>query len=102
MKAKLVLIAFAALLVCSSTTAQVKDIVLVHGAFSDGSGWKKVYTILKNRGYNVSIVNHPNTSVEEDIAATNRVLERHNGPVLLVAHSYGGAIITEAGNSPRV
>jgi len=82
--------------------AQVKNIVLVHGAFADGSGFKKLYTILKARGYNVSIVGNPNTSVEEDVAATKRVLDRQDGPVLLVGHSYGGAIITVAGNTANV
>jgi pimeloyl-ACP methyl ester carboxylesterase len=82
--------------------AQIKNIVLVHGAFADGSGWRKVYTILKDRGYNVSIVGNPNTSIEDDVAATNRVLDRQKGPVILVGHSYGGAIITIAGNSPNV
>src|SRR4030095_7106137 len=85
-----------------SASAQVKNIVLVHGAFADGSGWKKVYTILKNRGYNVSIVGNPNTGPEDDVAATNRVLDRQEGPVILVGHSYGGAIISIAGNSPKV
>jgi len=84
------------------SAAQVKNIVLVHGAFADGSGWKKVYDILKDRGYNVSIVGNPNTGIEDDLAATQRVLDRQNGPVILVGHSYGGAIITLAGNSPKV
>ena len=88
---------------CSiSLRAQVKNIVLVHGAFADGSGWHKVYTILKARGYNVSVVGNPNTGITEDIAATKRVLDRQNGKVLLVGHSYGGAIITEIGNAPNV
>ena len=81
---------------------QVKNIVLVHGAFADGSGWQKVYTILKERGYNVSIVGNPLTGIDDDVAATQRVLDRQNGPVILVGHSYGGAIITIAGNSPKV
>jgi len=82
--------------------AQVKNIVLVHGAFADGSGWKKVYAILKSHGYNVSIVGNPNTGPEDDVAATNRVLDRQEGPVILVGHSYGGAIISVSGNSPKV
>jgi pimeloyl-ACP methyl ester carboxylesterase len=85
-----------------SSTAQVKNIVLVHGAFADGSGWKEVHDILKDRGYNVSIVGNPNTGIEDDVAATRRVLDRQDGPVILVGHSYGGAIITIAGNSPKV
>jgi len=84
------------------SVAQVKNIVLVHGAFADGSGWQKVYTILKSRGYNISIVGNPNTGVEDDVAATKRVLDRQKGPVILVGHSYGGAIITIAGNAPNV
>ena len=68
------------------TEAQVKNIVLVHGAFADGSGWEKVYTMLKDRGYNVSIVGSPNTGVEDDVAATKRVLDRQEGPVILVGH----------------
>jgi len=83
-------------------TAQVKNIVLVHGAFADGSGWQRVYTLLKERGYNVSIVGNPLTGIEDDVAATERVLDKQNGPVILVGHSYGGAIITIAGNSPKV
>jgi pimeloyl-ACP methyl ester carboxylesterase len=85
-----------------SAQAQIKNIVLVHGAFADGSGWEKVYKILKSRGYQVSVVGHPNTGVDDDVAATQRVIDRQNGQVLLVGHSYGGAIITIAGNSPRV
>ncbi|QIP13825.1 alpha/beta hydrolase [Spirosoma aureum] len=86
----------------SRTQAQVKNIVLVHGAFADGSGYQKLYTILKSHGYKVSIVGNPNTGVEDDLAATKRVLDRQKGPVILVGHSYGGAIITLAGNSPNV
>jgi pimeloyl-ACP methyl ester carboxylesterase len=82
--------------------AQVKNIVLVHGAFADGSGYRKLYTILKSRGYNVSVVGNPNTGLEDDVAATKRVLNRQQGPVILVGHSYGGAIITLAGNSANV
>ncbi len=80
----------------------VKNIVLVHGAFADGSGWRNVYTILKGRGYKVSVVGNPNTGLEDDVAATKRVLDRQDGPVILVGHSYGGAIITAAGNSDKV
>ncbi len=82
--------------------APVKNIVLVHGAFADGSGWAAVYKILKTKGYNVSVVGNPNTGLNDDVVATKRVLDRQNGPVLLVGHSYGGAIITEAGNHPKV
>ena len=80
----------------------VKNIVLVHGAFADGSGWEGVYKILTKKGYNVSVVGNPNTSLADDVDATKRVLARQNGPVILVGHSYGGAVITEAGNDDKV
>jgi len=79
-----------------------KTIVLVHGGFVDGSGWEGVYKILKQDGYSVSIVQNPTTSLADDVAATRRVLAGINGPVILVGHSYGGAVITEAGNDPKV
>jgi pimeloyl-ACP methyl ester carboxylesterase len=82
--------------------APVKNIVLVHGAWADGSGWKGVYDILVKDGYNVSIVQEPETSFKEDVAATKRTLALQDGPCLLVAHSYGGAVITEAGTDPSV
>src|SRR6476659_1733813 len=77
--------------------AGIKNIVLVHGAWADGSGWQGVYKILKKDGYNVSIVGNPLTALADDVAATDRVLARQDGPVILVGHSYGGAVITEAG-----
>ncbi len=80
----------------------VKNIVLVHGAFADGSGWKAVSDILTKDGYNVSIVQPPETSLEDDVAATNRALNALDGPAVLVGHSYGGVIITEAGNNAHV
>jgi pimeloyl-ACP methyl ester carboxylesterase len=80
----------------------VKNIVLVHGAFVDGSGWKPVYEILVKKGYNVTIVQQPMTGLEDDVAAVSRVLRRQDGPTVLVGHSYGGAIITEAGEDPHV
>jgi pimeloyl-ACP methyl ester carboxylesterase len=76
---------------------EVKNIVLVHGAWADGSGWRGVYDNLVRDGFNVSIVQEPETSFKEDVAATKRVLAQQDGPCILVAHSYGGAIITEAG-----
>ncbi len=79
-----------------------KTIVLVHGGFVDGSGWEDVYKILKKDGYIVSIVQNPTMSLEDDVAVTKRVLATHSGPVILVGHSYGGAVITEAGNDPKV
>jgi pimeloyl-ACP methyl ester carboxylesterase len=80
----------------------VKNIVLVHGAWADGSGWRGVYDILVKDGYNVSIVQEPETSFNEDVAATGRALAQQDGPCILVAHSYGGSVITEAGNDPVV
>ena len=77
-------------------------IVLVHGGFVDGSGWEEVYKILKRDGYNVSIVQNPTISLADDVAVTKRVLATHRGPLILVGHSYGGAVITEAGNDPKV
>jgi pimeloyl-ACP methyl ester carboxylesterase len=80
----------------------VKNVVLVHGAFADGSGWRAVADILGNDGYTVSVVQIPLTSLADDVAATKRVLELQGGPTILVGHSYGGVIITEAGNAPNV
>jgi pimeloyl-ACP methyl ester carboxylesterase len=92
---------------CCAVSAQneehrVRNIVLVHGAWADGSGWKGVYDILIKHGYNVSIVQEPLTSFQEDVAATKRVLAQQNGRCILVAHSYGGSVITEAGTDPAV
>jgi pimeloyl-ACP methyl ester carboxylesterase len=81
---------------------RIRNIVLVHGAWADGSGWKGVYDILVKGGYNVSIVQEPETSFNEDVAATKRVLAQQDGPCILVAHSYGGAVITQAGTDPSV
>jgi pimeloyl-ACP methyl ester carboxylesterase len=80
----------------------VKNIVIVHGAWADGSGWQAVHGILKGRGYNVSLVQNPLSSLADDVAATARVLARQDSPALLVAHSYGGVVITQAGNDPNV
>jgi pimeloyl-ACP methyl ester carboxylesterase len=85
-----------------SVDSTVKTIVLVHGGFVDGSGWEEVYKLLKKDGYTVSIVQNPTISLEDDVAVTKRVLATHGGPVILVGHSYGGAVITEAGNDPKV
>src|SRR5947209_11488207 len=84
------------------TSKIVNSIVLVHGGFVDGSGWEDVYKILKKDGYIVSIVQNPTMSLEDDVAVTKRVLATHSGPVILVGHSYGGRVITEAGNDPKV
>jgi pimeloyl-ACP methyl ester carboxylesterase len=92
---------------CQTLSAQnqvhrIHNIVLIHGAWADGSGWKGVYDILVKDGYNVSIVQEPETSFKEDVAATRRTLALQDGPCILVAHSYGGAIITEAGTDSSV
>ena len=93
------------LLTCGVLSAQnqehrVRNIVLVHGAWADGSGWNGVYDILTKDGYKVSIVQEPETSFKDDVAATRRILALQDGPSILVAHSYGGAVITEAGTNP--
>src|SRR3989442_14154280 len=78
------------------------NIVLVHGGFVDGSGWAAVYKILKKDGYNVVVVQNPTLSLADDVAVTRRAIAAQGGPVLLVGHSYGGAVITEAGTDPKV
>ena len=95
------------LLTCGVLSAQnqahrVRNIVLVHGAWADGSGWKGVYDILVRDAYNVSMVQEPETSFKEDVAATKRVLALQDEPCILVAHSHGGAVITEAGTDASV
>src|SRR4051812_3783381 len=84
------------------TRSAAGTIVLVHGGFVDGSGWRGVYDLLTRDGYNVRIVQNPTISHEGDVAATNFIIDAQDGPVTLVGHSYGGAVITEAGNHPRV
>ncbi len=86
----------------AQTAGKIKNIVLVHGAWADGSGWKGVYDILKKDGYDVSVVANPDTGLADDVAATKRVLARQDGPVVLVGHSYGGVVIGEAGIDPKV
>jgi pimeloyl-ACP methyl ester carboxylesterase len=86
----------------SAATGSVKNIVLVHGANTDGSGWRGVYDILTKDGYRVSVVQQPLTGLADDVAATKRVIDQQDGPVILVGHSYGGAIITVAGADPKV
>jgi pimeloyl-ACP methyl ester carboxylesterase len=104
---KLWLIVEILLFSCFTVAAQkeappVRNIVLVHGAWADGSGWKGVYEILVKDGYSVSIVQEPETSFKEDVAATKRVIGQQDGPCVVVAHSYGGAVVTEAANDPKV
>jgi pimeloyl-ACP methyl ester carboxylesterase len=81
---------------------KVSNVVLVHGAFADGSGWKAVADRLTSDGFKVSIVQEPETSLQDDIQATQRILDQQDGPVVLVGHSYGGLVITDAGNDPKV
>ena len=88
--------------VAQSATQPVHNIVLVHGAWADGSSWARVIPLLQQKGYHVTAVQNPLTSFADDVAATKRVIDAQDGPVLLVGHSYGGAVITEAGNNPKV
>ena len=82
--------------------SQVRNVALVHGGFVDGSGWEGVYHLLKEDGFNVSVVQNPTLSLEDDAAVTRRVLDKQDGPTILVGHSYGGAVITEAGAHEKV
>src|SRR5437870_3562513 len=86
----------------TKSTTVVRNIVLVHGGFVDGSGWEGVYNVLKKDGYTVTIVQNPTISLADDVAVTKRAIAAQNGPVILVGHSYGGAVITEAGSDPKV
>jgi pimeloyl-ACP methyl ester carboxylesterase len=81
---------------------RVKNVVLVHGAFADGSGWKGIYEVLSSKGYNVTIVQNPLSSLEDDVAATNLALDNLDGPAVLVGHSWGGAVISQAGTHNKV
>jgi pimeloyl-ACP methyl ester carboxylesterase len=84
------------------SSLEARSVVLVHGGFVDGSGWEGVYNILRKDGYTVAIVQNPTISLADDVAATKRIIGMQNGPVILVGHSYGGVVITEAGNDPKV
>lgn len=84
------------------TVEGIRNVVLVHGAFADGSGWRGVYDRLTSRGHRVTIVQIPLTSLEDDVAATTRVLDQQDGPTILVGHSWGGTVITEAGTHEKV
>src|SRR5258708_35264685 len=86
----------------TKSTAVVKNIVIVHGGLVDGSGWEAVYNVLKKDGYTVTIVQNPTISLADDVAVTKRAIAVKNGPVILVGHSYGGAVITEARHDPKV
>lgn len=99
-------ILFVATAIAASAAAQkqpgIKNIVIVHGAFADGSGWEGVFKILAKHGYKVTIVQNPLTSLEDDVAATNRILDKQDGPVVLVGHSWGGTVITQVGVHSKV
>src|SRR5215469_2897763 len=95
-------VAFLSAAIAPARAEPVKNVVLVHGAFADGSGWRRVVEILGKGGYAVSVVQEPLTSLADDVAATRRVLDLQQGPTVLVGHSYGGVVITEAGNAPNV
>jgi pimeloyl-ACP methyl ester carboxylesterase len=86
----------------AAPAGSVKDVVLVHGGFVDGSGWEGVYDILTRDGYKVTVVQNPTTSLADDVAATRRAIAVQDGPTILVGHSYGGVVITEAGADPKV
>jgi pimeloyl-ACP methyl ester carboxylesterase len=89
-------------MMAEESSSEARTVVLVHGGFVDGSGWEEVYKILRKDGYTVAVVQNPTISLADDVAATRRIIEAQTGPVILVGHSYGGAVITEAGNHPKV
>src|SRR6201982_480316 len=86
----------------ATTRSPRPNVVLVHGGFVDGSGWGGVYQLLKRDGFNVAVVQNPTRALEDDVTVTRRVLDQQHGPTILVGHSYGGVVITEAGNHPNV
>jgi pimeloyl-ACP methyl ester carboxylesterase len=90
------------IIMAAPRASAIRNVVLVHGGFVDGSGWEGVYRILREDGYAVSVVQNPTTSLADDVAFTRRAVASMSGPVILVGHSYGGAVITEAGNDPKV
>jgi pimeloyl-ACP methyl ester carboxylesterase len=96
------MIAMSGTMAHAQTKPAAKDIVIVHGALVDGSGWRAVYDILNKDGFHVTIVQEPLTGLAEDVDATKRVIDQQTGPVVLVGHSYGGSVITEAGDDPKV
>ncbi|MCM0666934.1 alpha/beta hydrolase [Flavobacterium tyrosinilyticum] len=98
----ILIFSFAFTNVNAQTNPKIKNVVLVHGAFADGSGWQGLYKVLAKKGYNVTIVQNPLSSLEDDVQATNLALDKQDGPTILVGHSWGGTVITEAGNHPKV
>ncbi len=97
-----IMIATSGTIAHAQTKPAAKDVVIVHGALADGSGWRAIYDILNKDGFHVTIVQEPLTGLAEDVDATKRVIDQQTGPVVLVGHSYGGSVITEAGNDPKV
>src|SRR5207253_6747547 len=97
-----VLVALSASMAHAQSTPAAKDVVIVHGALVDGSGWRAVYDILSKDGFHVTVVQEPLTGLAEDIEATKRAIDQQEGPVVLVGHSYGGSVITDAGADPKV
>src|ERR1700730_16815654 len=85
----------------TNASTAVKNIVLVHGGFVDGSGWEGVYKILTEKGYNVTVVQNPTISLADDVTVTKRAIDAQDGPVILVGHSYGGVVISSAGDDPK-
>ena len=88
--------------VAPASAAPIKNVVIVHGALADGSGWRKVHDLLRQLGYKVTIVQPPMTSLRDDVDATHRILNLQDGPSLLIGHSYGGMVVTQAGNADSV
>jgi len=86
----------------AQTATGIKNVVIVHGAFADGSGWQSVYELLTKQGYHVTIVQNPLSSLNDDVAATTRILDKQDGPTVLVGHSWGGSVISQAGVHPKV
>jgi pimeloyl-ACP methyl ester carboxylesterase len=96
------ILAFSLTGLTAAQAAPIKNVVIVHGSLADGSGWRKVYDQLTAQGYKVTVVQAPMTSLQDDVQATKRILDLQNGPSILVGHSYGGMVITEAGNASNV
>src|SRR5260370_25646241 len=86
----------------TNASSGVRNILLVHGGFVDGSGWESVYNILTKKGYHVTVVQNPTITLEDDVAVTKRAIDAQDGPVILVGHSYGGVVISSAGDDPKV
>src|SRR6201994_4594375 len=86
----------------AAPASSIKNVILVHGGFVDGSGWQGVYDLLSKDGYKVTVVQNPTTSLADDVAVTRRAISSQDGPAILVGHSYGGVVISESGNDPKI